>query len=101
MSVKEKPQRSMAILSESSGTVIIRITLGKDVSDYLVRRMESDFGSAFWIRKTACKGRPCKDQPYEVCLEGTVATCGCWASLKTPPCRHVAAIEKLLELGKL
>jgi hypothetical protein len=93
-------QRTMKVLHEVAGTAHVRVTEGKVVDQYRVRRIPSDFGKAFNVTKTAGKVSRDSSRHHHVLLEaGEVATCSCPGGVYRGVCRHVAMVKVLVGRG--
>lgn len=69
---------------------------------FWVRPIPHDFGqAAFLLEKyeTQCRGED--DKAYNVLLAGQQSSCECLGHMRWGHCRHVEALQKLLDLGKL
>ena len=98
---RPRPARSLALLVRPTATSagVLRLTVGKLVTDYVVLPVPSDFGRAFRLAKVA---EP--HDGYSVCIDGAGSLCDCKGHGSTrdgSPCKHVAALAKLIELGRL
>jgi len=73
------------------------LTVGKERRGYLFREITCDIGGrAFEVVKVGTD-----ETTYHVRLDGQQSTCECLGFLKHSHCKHLAAIAKLLDLGKL
>jgi hypothetical protein len=79
---------------------VIEITVDGKTASYFLRRVPSDFGEAFSLEKFTSQGNE-EQEVYHVLLEQDGFTCECKGFLRWGHCKHVGAILKLKELGKL
>ena len=98
---RPRPARSLALLVRPSPETagVLRISVGKLTTDYIVLGVPSDFGRAFRLTKIA---EP--HDGYSVCVHGRESLCDCKGFSSTrdgSPCKHVAALQRLIDLGKL
>ncbi len=84
--------------SADCGHAVVTLTVGKQADDYLIRRLPSDFGTAFAVEKVADPD----GHSYAVCLNGNgTGTCECLGYLRHGHCKHVEGLAALVRAGKL
>jgi hypothetical protein len=82
---------------------IIDITVDGKKASYFLSRVPSDFGEAFSLEKFTTHGNE-EQEVYHVLLEQDGFQCECKGHLRwghQTRCKHIGAILKLKELGKL
>jgi hypothetical protein len=83
--------------SDDNHFAIIVVTVGKKADGYCVRPIASDFGRAFQVEKVLDP----EHTAYHVCLNGQESTCDCLGHARYGFCKHVSALEALVQAGKL
>jgi hypothetical protein len=76
---------------------ILEITVGGNTTDYHTRRVPSDFGQAFELRRDT----PEDPAVYHVLFMEDGYQCECLGFLRWGRCKHPDAVVKLVQLGKL
>jgi hypothetical protein len=94
-----KPPRSVRLsLAPFGGNPgVVRITAGKEVNDYLLTPLASDFGTAYRLDKIGVED----GEPYHVCLDGTNHTCDCKGHARHGHCKHADGLVALRQAGQL
>jgi hypothetical protein len=97
-----KPSRTARVSAGTpQGVRVLTLTVGNAATLYFLRKLPSDFGTAFELEKFDGTGT------YAVNLDTDVAghaTCECLGHLRwgyRTTCRHVAALRSLIKSGKL
>jgi hypothetical protein len=95
-----KPSRSARVFVRPDGNQagVVRLTVGKDHADYLVRRLASDFGDAYRLDKVGVFG---DTSSYDVNLCDAGRTCECAGFLRHGHCKHVDGLAALIAAGQL
>jgi hypothetical protein len=97
---RARSERSVRLL-DVEGQLVLQITMrtGRraECVQYHLTRLPSDFGTAFELRKSAC----CGEEVYHVLLNGAESSCECKGHLRWGKCKHVSALARLLEMGRI
>lgn len=102
-----KPRRTVRLCiaaCEVNPYNLILVKVGTQSDEYLVRRIPSDFGDAYTVKKLL----PVDDldgslagERYDVNLSDEGSTCDCPGHLRHSHCKHVDALIALRQAGKL
>ena len=95
---RPKPARSIRLVlgfNAEGRNAVVRIAVGKAVSDYYLHRLVSDYGTGFRLEKFG------SDETYAVNLNGQKSTCECKGFLRRNHCKHVDGLAALVKAGKL
>lgn len=76
------------------------LTVGREVSDYTVERIDSQLGDAFRVTK-CCPVEDGEEHTYHILLSHEGHACECKAWCRWQACRHVSALLALKGRGKL
>lgn len=103
---KPKVQRSLRIGPLVDGVRNLVITDSKGVRcGYTIREIAVDFGRGFQLDKFEMEQAPEDDRRYHVHLDDELGdSCTCKGFLyhrQDKPCKHMAAIKTLVQLGTL
>jgi len=100
-----KVERTAKVTRSSDGATVLWLTVGKEVSAYLVKPLQSAFGTAFRLVK-ADKGNH-SGAEYDVLLDGSRSTCECQGFLRHGMCKdghgckHIAGLTAAIAVGSL
>ena len=99
-----KPQRTLRVGAPTNGVVAVAVTEGKETTGYYVRELEVDFGRGFKVEKfDTDEGSDPESRSYDVHLDTQLGdSCTCRGFLfhkHGKPCRHIAAVNTLIQLG--
>jgi hypothetical protein len=94
-----KPPRSIRLsLKPFEGNPgVVRITVGKEATDYLLTPLASDFGTAYQLEKIGVKD----GETYHVNLDGEQSRCDCKGHLRYGHCKHRDGLVALRQAGQL
>ena len=92
-----KPARSIRIILAPNATRagIVRITVGKSETDYLVTLIPADFGRGFRLNKLL------GGEGYNVNLNGRYSLCDCKGHEAQGHCKHVEGLAALQNAGRI
>jgi hypothetical protein len=95
-----KASRSVRVLLPLRGNSagVIRLAVGRQHADYLVRKLASDFGDAFRLSKVGVFG---DTSEYDINLSAEGQTCECRGFLRHGHCKHVDGLKALRVAGQL
>jgi hypothetical protein len=96
---RPKPERRVNLLLAPTRLMpgIVRIQVGTEPwSDYNLAGIPSDYGRAFRLVKILGP-----HDRYDVLLHGEHSTCECRGFLRWHHCKHVSALQALVNAGKL
>jgi hypothetical protein len=96
---RKTTERKANLSTMTDGSLLLGLTVGDATTLYLVRPLPSDFGAAFQLTK-AWNGTTGGEQ-YDVLLHGRESSCTCKGNTYRGKCKHVEALTKLQQLGKL
>jgi hypothetical protein len=99
-------------LENRNGLLQITIRSGvkkikEEVFEYRLAKIAADFGAGFLLEKQNPPAGPGEPTAYHVNVNGQHSTCECqgftrWGMGKDGTgCKHIAALAKLIELGKV
>jgi hypothetical protein len=92
-----KPARSIRVMlplgDQSPG--VVRITVGKEASDYFLTGLPADFGRGFRVEKIGT------DDRYAVNLDGDRPSCECKGFCRWQRCKHADGLAALVAAGRL
>lgn len=98
-------ERTMNLTRMTNGKHLLTLVNGKKVDQYVVTPLASDFGTAFTLGRSSPDG--CSEE-YHVCIDANDNHCDCLGfqhrGMNTKDgrgCKHVAALTRLIQLGKL
>jgi hypothetical protein len=93
---RAQPQRFIGLILAPFGgnPGVVRITVGKEVNDYLLQSLPSDFGRAFRLTKQEEDG-----ESYDVMLSGEHSSCECKGWLRWKRCKHRDSLQALRQRG--
>jgi hypothetical protein len=76
---------------------------GRQVNDYYIRPIPSDFGRAFLVEKFLIQdGTDPEAREYHVLLDVERSSCDCRGFLRWgKPCKHLLSVEELVAAGRL
>ncbi len=102
---KPQPRSIALVLAPFEGTPgVVRIKVGALETEYLVQPIPADFGRAFTLTKVGSE----EGEVYAVNLDGPKSQCGCkgfcrygMAAGGGTGCKHIAALQALVNVGKL
>jgi hypothetical protein len=94
---RPRPARSIGWALEPFGTSpgVLRITVGKEPTDYLLEPLSSDFGRAFRLTK------PDGERYHVLLADDGRHSCECKGFLRWNHCKHVEGLAALVEPGRL
>jgi len=103
---RSKPERTMKVGEPTNGVVAVAVTEGKTTAGYYVQEIAVDFGRGFHVEKFSTdSGSDASERSYDVHLDkalGDSCTCKGFIYHKHgKPCRHIAAVRTLVQLGKI
>ncbi len=92
--------RFIRLFSRPVGNIpgIIAMTIGSKRTDYLVKAMAAAEGRGFVLGKL---GIDVDANVYHVNVDGKHSLCDCKGFLRWHHCKHVEALAKLVEAGRL
>lgn len=93
-------QRTVRLQSADTTTPLMLVHVGDDAFGYGLERIASDFGTAFRLTKYEC-GKEGPQGEYDVLIDGLRSSCTCKGFTYRGHCKHVDALTKLRQLGKL
>jgi hypothetical protein len=95
---RAKPARSIGLLVHPSADTagVVRITVGKSVTDYILLAVPSDFGRGFLLTKILGE-----HDAYHVNLNGSESLCDCKGHEAHGHCKHVEGLAALVAAGRL
>jgi hypothetical protein len=89
---------TLCVLPAQGGYGILTLTVGKQVADYFVARLASDFGLGFALEKIGGDVH----ERYHVHLDaGDRSACECLGFLRHGRCKHLAGLRTLVRAGVL
>ncbi len=93
-----KPARSIRLILAPSRLMpgIVRITVGKSATDYLVEGVPADFGMGFKLTKILGQ-----NETYHVNLNGKESLCDCEGHGAHGHCKHVEGLAALHNAGRI
>ncbi len=91
-------ERTVTLASLNNGVPLVLITVGENRDGYKLESISSDFGIAFRMGKFTVEGN---SEKYDVLLDGVRSSCTCAGHTYRGRCRHVDALTKLQQLGRL
>jgi hypothetical protein len=99
--VKAKPVRTVKLIDIGHPVLMIRQTTGEKTEqfEYSLRRLASDFGTAFELAKWDDAGGVA--ERYNVLLHGAESTCDCKGFTYRGRCKHLESLTALQAAGKL
>jgi hypothetical protein len=101
-----KPQTRKAHVSQIGGSVILWLTVDKNVTAYRVRPLESQMGGIAFRLEKADKGHG-ETEVYDVLLDGQQSRCCCRGFEKHgmckdgKGCKHIAGCQAAVAAGQL
>jgi hypothetical protein len=97
---RQKPARFIRLCVKPDGQApgVVRITVGKEQTDYLLAPIPADFGRGFEIRKI---GLEADGEVYHVNLDGDKGTCDCKGFGRWNHCKHADGLAALIAAGRL
>jgi hypothetical protein len=80
-------------------SLILWLTVGKNVTAYRMTPLASDFGRAVRLQKAdRGEGSP---ETYDVCVNGRQTTCECLGFLHHGHCKHADGLKAVIASGQL
>ena len=97
---RSKPARHVSLVVRPSGGKpgLVRITVGKEATDYLLTAIPADYGRGFLLEKAGIDGEPAA---YHVNLDGDKRTCDCKGCTRWGCCKHADGLAALVAAGRL
>jgi hypothetical protein len=94
----QRQQRTATLATMTNGDALLLLAAGGVTTGYKLRPAASAFGRAFWLGKYSEDG---DGEEYDVLLHGPETSCTCKGNTYRGKCKHVDALTKLIQLGKL
>jgi hypothetical protein len=76
---------------------VVRITVGKEQTDYFLTELATDFGRGFTVQKIGPDAEPA----YHVNVEGERRSCDCKGFARWNHCKHSDGLAALVAAGRL
>jgi hypothetical protein len=96
--LKARPQRFARISGNPKYTEPATLTMhvaGRE-TNYHLYHQPSDYGTAYRLEKQTAEG-----EVYNVCFEGSYATCECMGHLRHWHCKHVDCLNALRQRNRI
>ena len=93
-----RQQRTATLATMTNGDTLLLLATNGVTTGYKLRAVASDFGRAFWLGKYTEDG---DGEEYDVLLNDRETSCTCKGNNYRGKCKHVDALTKLIQLGKL
>jgi hypothetical protein len=92
-----KPKRFIRLLLPpfEGNPGVVRITVGKEATDYLLTPLRSDFGTAYRLVKDE------SGEQYDVLLDGDGGSCTCKGFCRWSRCKHRDGLLALRKASQL
>lgn len=94
---RPKPARSIRLIMAPTDTMpgLLRVTVGKEATDYFLTHLACDFGRGFQVEKIGGK------EVYHVNLDGERRSCDCKGHTRHGHCKHADGLAVLVAAGRL
>lgn len=92
--------RSAALVTLNNGKTVLTLTAGDEMRGYLLTPIPSDFGAGFHLVK-GDNGDGSPHEEYDVLLDGRESSCTCPGNTYKGRCKHLDAIQALVNAGKI
>ncbi len=90
--------RSATLTTMTHGKLCLWLAIGDTIGSYTLTPLPSDFGTAYRLGKATADG--CSEE-YDVLLAGRESSCTCKGNTFRGHCKHVEALQALIQSGKL